>query len=71
MDTSPAPVVLECESLYGGLLITFDDGKIGLYSAELLHRLLPEAKEILPTDLESAPEREAPFEPPARKDFLP
>ena len=57
--------------MYGGLLITFADGRVGLYSAELLHRLLPEAKEILPTDPESAPEPEAPFKPPAQEDFLP
>ncbi len=57
--------------MYGGLLITFADGRVGLYSAELLHRLLPEAKEILPTDIESAPEPEAPFKPPAQEDFLP
>ena len=49
MDTT-LPHIVYVERLNGSVVIGFDDGKTALFSAALLHNILPQAKDI--TDLE-------------------
>ncbi len=53
MNIEPLPPrIVSAERLNGGLLIAFDDGKIAIYSATLLHDALPQAQEFNEADLE-------------------
>jgi hypothetical protein len=49
METKPEPRVVSAEKLSRGVVITFDDGKSGLYSASLLHETFPQAEELKET----------------------
>jgi hypothetical protein len=46
MKSQPEPRVTSAERMYGGVFITFDDGKCAFYSASLLHVTLPQAEEF-------------------------
>ena len=58
---NPAPIhqILVAERLAEGVLITFEDGKCALYSANLLHEHFAEAQEVFETndEIEPGPER--------------
>ena len=60
---------LTMEAIYPGrrtnredVLITFEDGRMGIYSAELLHATLPQAEEVIDEYQEG--ERVIPFKLP-------
>jgi hypothetical protein len=44
--TMDVPQLIAAERVGGELVITFDNGKFGLYSAALLYATLPQAQEI-------------------------
>jgi hypothetical protein len=46
METTADPRLISAERLDNALVITFDDGRCGLYSASLLYSILPQATEI-------------------------
>jgi hypothetical protein len=52
MEPTPVPRVVYAERLNGGVIITFDDGKCAVYSASLLHVILPQAEEVNDIDLD-------------------
>ena len=54
MEDPKEPHVVSADRLDGSLIITFEDGRCGVYSSRLLYRLLPLARE-----LQDLPEAEA------------
>ena len=62
MDRLPAHRVVDCDMFHGDVLITFEDGRMGIYSAELLHATLPQAEEVIDEYQEG--ERVIPFKLP-------
>ncbi|RXH57134.1 hypothetical protein [Granulicella sibirica] len=52
MNPDSKPHIASAEPLDGGVIIAFDDGRIGLYSAELLSRVFLEAKELFDKDVD-------------------
>jgi len=49
METHTAPHVTFVERLSSGVVVSFDDGRCALFSASLLHAIIPYAEEL--TDL--------------------
>jgi hypothetical protein len=47
MEIRPDPRILFAERLDNSLIITFDNGKCGLYPAHLLYAVLPQAKDLM------------------------
>jgi hypothetical protein len=46
MDTLRSPRVISADRMDGGLIISFDDGQCGIYSAALLFAALPQAEQV-------------------------
>ena len=46
MKTDSAPQVVSAEKLDGGVVISFEDGRSAVYSAELLSEIFRQAREI-------------------------
>jgi hypothetical protein len=46
MEPQAKPHIVSADRLGSGLIITFDDGKCGLYSTDLLYAILPQAQEV-------------------------
>jgi hypothetical protein len=46
-DDKAIPRIIEALRLSDGVVITFEDGKCGLYSAALLYSVFPKADEVI------------------------
>ncbi|MES2390862.1 MAG: hypothetical protein V4555_04425 [Acidobacteriota bacterium] len=46
MNAIEQPKIVEAERVDGAVAIAFDDGRVGLYSSELLYSVLPLAQDI-------------------------
>ena len=46
-DVKATPRIIEALRMREGVLITFEDGKSAIYSAALLHEMLPKADELI------------------------
>ena len=46
MDVQTGARILAVDRLRNSLVVTFDDGKAALYSAELLRNIMSQAKEV-------------------------
>jgi hypothetical protein len=46
-DDKATPRIIEALRMKDGVIITFSDGKCALYSATLLHSMLPNADELI------------------------
>jgi hypothetical protein len=56
MEKLPRTIkVLAAEMMQGSVLISFQDGRLGLYSADLLYALLDQAHEIEDHDPDAGP----------------
>lgn len=57
-DLKPTQMI-SADRLDGSLIVTFQDGRCGIYSSELLYATLPAAQEIYEEDAEEQAAKEA------------
>jgi hypothetical protein len=49
MGVSPPPRIVNCDRLGNSIVVSFEDSKSGIYSADLLYATLPQAR-AMPAD---------------------
>ena len=50
MEERKKPHLIAADRLDGSVIITFDDGRAGIYSSEVLYAALPQARELHEVD---------------------
>jgi hypothetical protein len=53
MKQPPVHRLLDANLLRGSVLITFEDGRMAIYSADLLYATIPQAEEVIDQDPEA------------------
>jgi hypothetical protein len=47
MTQAPVHKLVDANMMHGSILITFEDGRMAVYSADLLYAALPQAEEVI------------------------